>query len=115
MEESILKTIKRLIFGVDVETADDSELIILINASLSKLYQLGIGDKPFRITGESETWDTLLTKEEYLETIKEYIYIDVRLIFDPPTSSIVAETLKEIRKEDQWRIASEIDMSSQKG
>lgn len=44
--------------------------------------------------------------------VKETIYLDVRIVFDPPSSSIVMETMKEIRKENQWRIAAQVDMAS---
>lgn len=113
MDESILTTIKNML-NIDSDITDfDSELIVLINSSFSTLFQLGIGeDKPFRISGSSETWSQLLTKEYYLELVKETVYLDVRIVFDPPTSSIVLETMKEIRKENQWRIAAQVDMAT---
>ena len=113
MDESILTTIKSML-NIDSNITDfDSDLIVLINSSLSTLFQLGIGEgKPFRISGSSETWSQLLTKEYYLELVKETIYLDVRIVFDPPSSSIVMETMKEIRKENQWRIAAQVDMAN---
>lgn len=111
MDESILKTIKSML-NVDSDITDfDQELIVLINASLSTLYQLGIGTSPFKITGIEETWMQLLgEKDYYLESVKELIYLDVKLVFDPPTSSMVMDAYKEKRKEDQWRIAAQVDM-----
>lgn len=111
MDESILKTIKSML-NVDSDITDfDQELIVLINASLSTLYQLGIGTSPFKITGTDETWAQLLSeKDYYLESVKELIYLDVKLVFDPPTSSMVMDAYKEKRKEDQWRIAAQVDM-----
>lgn len=113
MDESILTTIKSML-NIDSNITDfDSDLIVLINSSLSTLFQLGIGEgKPFRISSSSERWEQLLDKEEYLELVKETIYLDVRIVFDPPSSSIVMETMKEIRKENQWRIAAQVDMAS---
>ena len=113
MDESILTTIKGML-NIDSNITDfDSDLIVLINSSLSTLFQLGIGEgKPFRISGSSEKWEQLLDKEEYLELVKETIYLDVRIVFDPPSSSIVMETMKEIRKENQWRIAAQVDMAN---
>lgn len=111
MDESILKTIKSML-NIDSDITDfDQELIVLINASLSTLYQLGIETSPFKITGTDETWTQLLgEKDYYLESVKELIYIDVRLIFDPPLSSMVIDAYKERRQEDQWRIAAQVDM-----
>lgn len=111
MDESILKTIKSML-NIDGDITDfDQELIVLINASLSTLYQLGIGTAQFKITGSDETWSQLLgEKDYYLESVKELVYIDVRLIFDPPLSSMVTDAYKERRQEDQWRIAAQVDM-----
>ena len=111
MDESILKTIKSML-NIEEDISDfDQDLIVLINSSLSTLYQLGIGTIPFKITGTDETWSQLLDgKEYYLESAKELIYIDVKLVFDPPTSSMVMDAYKEKRKEDQWRIAAQVDM-----
>lgn len=116
MDESILKTIKSML-NVDSDITDfDQELIVLINASLSTLYQLGIGTSPFKIAGAGETWSQLLgEKDYYLESVKELIYIDVRLIFDPPLSSMVTDAYKERRQEDQWRIAAQVDMEEGNG
>lgn len=111
MDNSILETIKSML-NIDRDITDfDQELIVLINASLSTLYQLGIGTAQFKITGTDETWSQLLgEKDYYLESVKELIYIDVRLIFDPPLSSMVTDAYKERRQEDQWRIAAQVDM-----
>ena len=111
MDESILKTIKSML-NIEEDISDfDQDLIVLINSSLSTLYQLGIGSIPFKITGTDETWSQLLDgKEYYLESAKELIYIDVKLVFDPPLSSMVMDAYKERRAEDQWRIAAQVDM-----
>lgn len=111
MDESILKTIKSML-NIEEDISDfDQDLIVLINSSLSTLYQLGIGTIPFKITGTDETWSQLLDgKEYYLESAKELIYIDVKLVFDPPLSSMVMDAYKERRAEDQWRIAAQVDM-----
>ena len=116
MDESILKTIKSML-NIDEDITDfDQELIVLINASLSTLYQLGIGTAQFKINGAAETWSQLLgEKDYYLESVKELIYIDVRLIFDPPLSSMVMDAYKERRQEDQWRIAAQVDMEEGNG
>lgn len=116
MDESILKTIKSML-NIDSDITDfDQELIVLINASLSTLYQLGIGTSPFKIAGTDEAWSQLLgEKDYYLESVKELIYIDVRLIFDPPLSSMVTDAYKERRQEDQWRIAAQVDMEEEHG
>lgn len=112
MENSILNTIKSMLLGSGMDVTDfDTDLIVLINSTLSNMIQLGVSDKQFRITGPSETWDQLITNENILASVKEYIYIRAKLLFDPPTSSIVMEAYKEILKEDEWRITNELDIS----
>ena len=112
MNESILNSIKSLL-PIDKDITDfDGDLIVLINSSLSRLLQLGVGEKPFRIEGSSETWSQLLNKEEYLDAVKEVVFIDVKMIFDPPTSSVVMEALKAIRNEDMYRITTQIEIAN---
>lgn len=112
MENSILNTIKSMLLGSGMDVTDfDTDLIVFINSTLSNMIQLGVSDKQFRITGPSETWDQLITNENILESVKEYIYIRAKMLFDPPTSSIVMEAYKEILKEDEWRITNELDIS----
>lgn len=112
MENSILNTIKSMLLGSGMDVTDfDTDLIVFINSTLSNMIQLGVSDKQFRITGPSETWDQLITNENILASVKEYIYIRAKLLFDPPTSSIVMEAYKEILKEDEWRITNELDIS----
>ena len=112
MENSILNTIKSMLLGSGIEVTDfDTDLIVLINSTLSNMMQLGVSEKQFHITGPSETWDQLITNENILASVKEYIYIRAKLLFDPPSSSIVMEAYKEILKEDEWRITNELDIS----
>lgn len=112
MNESILDSIKSLL-PIDKDITDfDGDLIVLINSSLSRLLQLGVGDKPFRIEGSSETWAQLLNKEEYLDAVKEVVFIDVKMVFDPPTSSVVMEALKATRNEDMYRITTQIEIAN---
>lgn len=115
MEESILNTIKTMLLGSGIEVTDfDTDLIVLINSALSNMVQFGVSDKQFQIAGPTETWSQLITNENILASVKEYIYIRAKLLFDPPSSSIVMEAYKEIMKEDEWRIINELDMKSYK-
>lgn len=114
MEESILNTIKTMLLGSGLEVTDfDTDLIVLINSALSNMVQFGVSDKQFQITGSAETWNQLITNENILSSVKEYIYIRAKLLFDPPSSSIVMEAYKEIMKEDEWRIINELDIAKQ--
>lgn len=114
MEESILNTIKTMLLGSGIGVTDfDTDLIVLINSALSNMVQFGVSDKQFQIAGPAETWNQLITNENILASVKEYIYIRAKLLFDPPSSSIVMEAYKEIMKEDEWRIINELDIAKQ--
>jgi len=112
MEESIFKTIKSLL-GPEAEyDVFDPDILIFINGALATLTQLGIGPaEGFRITGETETWHDLLGDYKDLESVKTYIYMKVRLVFDPPSSSSVMSAYEEMCKELEWRLNVAVDPS----
>lgn len=103
--ESILTSIKKLI-GYDEEyTHYDQDIIIFINTTIATLRQLGIGpENGFVIKDSSTTWSDYLGETLLLETVKTYIHLKVKLVFDPPSSSFVLESIKEIIKECECRL-----------
>lgn len=111
MEESILNTIKKMLGPDDSYEAFDTEIIVHINTALSTLAQLGVGPrKGFRITGTDETWGDFISDGSVdLEGIKTYIYMKVKMIFDPPASSFVMKAMEESCKELEWRLNVTVD------
>lgn len=109
--DSILKTIKKLIGPSLDYDYFDNDLIIHINSAFSVLNQLGLGsDDTFAITGDSETWqDFLGNDKKFLEMVKTYIYLKVKVTFDPPTSSFVLEAYNKQIAELEWRINIAVD------
>ncbi len=102
--ESILKTMRKLIGPSEDYIYFDSELIMNINSAFSRLCQLGVGpETPFRITGESETWSDFMDGG-YQEEIKQYVFLKVKLIFDPPSSSTVINVYKEQLDMLEWTL-----------
>ena len=112
IEESIFKTIKSLL-GPDADyDVFDNDILIFINSALATLTQLGIGPaEGFRITGDTETWHDLLGDYKDLESVKSYVYMKVRLIFDPPSNSTVMNAYEEACKEYEWRLNVTMDPS----
>lgn len=104
--ESILTSIKKLL-GID-EAVDhfDPEIIMHINTALMELTQMGVGPADgFRIESEAETWDEFMLENDYrFEGVKTYIYLNVRLVFDPPTQSSVTESIKQTLSRLEWRL-----------
>lgn len=105
MSESILTSIKKLLGIADEYTHFDTDIIIHINTAFSVLHQLGVGpDIPFIITGENETWDQFIQDNDKLHMVKTYIYLKVRLVFDPPTNSAAMDAFKKQCDEYEWRL-----------
>lgn len=105
MEESILKIIKQLIGCPDDFEQFDLDLIIHINSAFATLTQLGVGPKEgYRITGPDNVWSEFEEDAQKSSLIKDYVYIKTRLLFDPPTSSALMDSLKEQLKEMEWRL-----------
>ena len=110
MEESILKTIKKLL-GIAVEYEYfDADLIVHINSTIMTLSQLGLESaKNFEITGNTETWENLLQNDTCLNSVKTYLYLKVKLLFDPPSTPSVLESYKQTIQELEWRINVQIE------
>lgn len=110
MQSSILLTIKQML-GIPSEyTVFDDELVVFINSVLSALHQLGVGpENGFAISGENEQWDEYIGDSQLYENVKTYIYLKVRMMFDPPSSSYVLEAFKNQASEIEWRIYVQAD------
>ena len=110
-ENSILSSIKKLLGINSEDTAFDTDVIIHINSALGILNQLGVGkDSGFAISDDSSTWVDFVGNNQYLiGLVRTYVYLKVRLVFDPPTSSFVVESIKQNISEYEWRINSAID------
>lgn len=101
-EQSILKTIRRMIGPDENYEYFDTDLIILINSAFSRLCELGVGpDEPFYITGTDETWSDFM-EDGYMERVKKYVYLSVKNIFDPPASASVMNAYKEEIEKLEW-------------
>ena len=106
---SILGDIKTLI-GPDIEDDFDTDLIIHINSVLGILTQAGVGPaEGFVITGPQETWDQFVTNAVIVPEVRSYVYMKVRLMFDPPGSAAAIENMQKLCDELVWRIQVKAD------
>lgn len=103
--ESILTSIKKLL-GVGEDYAHfDPDIIFHINSALMTLNQLGVGPKEgFFITTDEQLWEDYLGESKQLEAVKSYIYLRVRILFDPPASSTILEAMNKQIAEFEWRL-----------
>lgn len=106
MTQSILDSVKK-VCGIEASyTAFDIDIIMHINSVFSTLNQLGVGPvNGFMIDDATATWDQFLGADPRLNHIKSYMYLRVRLLFDPPATSFTIEALKDQYKELEWRIS----------
>lgn len=105
--DSILVSIKKLL-GIDAAyTAFDVDVIIHINTAFAVLNQLGVGPADgFMIEGEKEIWDDYITDNNF-SMVKTFVYLKVRLAFDPPTSTALIESINNTLNELTWRLELE--------
>lgn len=110
--ENILTSIKKML-GISEEYEHfDMDLIMHINSVLSILNQLGVGPPDgFSIKDTTTLWSDFIADTTKLEMVKSYVYMKVKLLFDPPSSSAVIESTNRLINELEWRIviATETD------
>lgn len=104
--ESILTSIKKMLGITEEYTHFDADLIMHINSVFVTLRQLGVGPKEgFRIEDETSLWSDFISEDDMrFESVKTYIYLKVRLLFDPPLNSAVIESINRISNELEWRL-----------
>lgn len=113
--DSILQSTKKKIGPTADYDAFDHDILTEINMNLATLFQVGAGSEFYHVVSADDTWETFFSRagikdRHVLELIKEYVYIGVRLIFDPPDSSSVMESLKQKKDELEWRIYLDEDL-----
>ena len=106
INDSILNSIKQFIGGIAPDyTVFDPDLLILINSEFSTLHQLGVGtEEAFQIMGPDETWEDFTSDKAYMNSVREYIGLRVKMMFDPPQNSFVLDAYKQKAEELAWRL-----------
>ena len=104
--ESVLNTIKKLLGPSELCNYDgfNTDLIIHINSILMNLAQMGIVKDGTKIKDETTTWEEIVEKLDLLEGIKSYVYLKVKILFDPPASSIILSAYQEEIKQFEFRM-----------
>ncbi len=104
--DSILTSIKKLLGITEDYTHFDDDIIIHINSVFMVLTQLGVGPETgYSIVGKGNTWDEFISTEDpRFQAVKSYIYLKVKLLFDPPLSSAVIEATNRMISEYEWRL-----------
>lgn len=110
--DSILGSIKKLLGITEVYDVFDKDLVMHINSVFFVLTQLGVGPaEGFSIQDETAVWDDFIPCGANLEAVKSYVYLKVRLLFDPPQSSALTEAINRQISEFEWRLNVAVDPS----
>lgn len=105
--QSILNSVKKVL-GIpeDVEVFD-ADIIMHINSVFSTLQQLGVGPPSgFAIEDETDEWNDFIAGDPRYHSVRSYVYLRVRLLFDPPMTGYHVEALKSQIQELEWRLNS---------
>ena len=109
MNDSILTSIKKLLGITEEYEHFDQDIIIHINSVFMILNQLGVGpSNGFSITDKTAVWSDFISEGTNLESVKSYIYLKVRLLFDPPTTSAVMESMNRMICELEFRLIASV-------
>lgn len=108
--DSILDTIKKAL-GLDgSDTTFDLDVTMLINSALGTLKQLGVGPATgFMITDNTTLWSQYVTDAALLGMVKSYIFMNVRLIFDPPANPKTIDAIDKLIQELAWRVNNQAE------
>ena len=105
MENSILKSVKKIVGVPDNYDVFDLDIITHINSAFSVLYQIGAGPiEGFFIEDESAKWDDF-SEDPALNLVRSYVFLKVRMLFDPPITSFLQDAMKKQMDEMEWRIS----------
>lgn len=103
--ESVLDETKRVLGIAQNDTSFDLDVRMHINSAIATLAQLGIGPEGgFEIEDGTETWADFLATDLDLHPVKSYVYLRVRLLFDPPANSWTTVAIKEQIEQLEWRL-----------
>lgn len=110
MDDSILISIKKLLGIGENDEQFDPDILMHINSVFMILTQIGVGpESGFSIQDDSSKWADFVSDINKIESIKSYIYLKVRLLFDPPTSSSTIEAINSLISELEWRLNVIVD------
>lgn len=110
--DSILTSIKKLLGIAEEYEHFDQDIIMHINSVFMILQQIGIGpEEGFSIVNKDAVWSDYITDSNKFESVKSYIYLKVKILFDPPASSVVMESMNRMATELECRLHMAAEMN----
>lgn len=110
LTESILDSVKKML-GIDAAyDVFDADIVMHINSVFFVLQQLGVGPADgFKIEDESAVWSDFMPESPNIESVKSYVYLKVKMLFDPPLNSAVIEAVNRQIAELEWRLNVQVE------
>lgn len=103
--QSILDSVKKTLGLAPDYTTFDLDIVLFINSAFGSLQQLGVGpDDGFIIQDNTTLWSQYISAVTYLGMVQSYIFMSVRLAFDPPPTSFAIDAIQKQTVELGWRI-----------
>lgn len=105
MSDSILNSIKKTLLLSENVNDFDISILMHINSALSTLTQIGVGpSQGFEVENSEQVWSDFIGNDNRLNSVRTYIYLRVRLLFDPPNTSFAIEAIKQEIQQLEWRL-----------
>lgn len=115
MEDSILTSTKKVLNIAQDYTHFDLDIIMFINSVFSTLNELGVGPKSgYSIEDSSAIWEDFTGDDPRLNSVKTYVFLRVRMLFDPPPTSFAIDAMAKQISEHEWRLTNYSDLNSVK-
>lgn len=105
---TILEDVRKVIGGGLIDHYFDEQICMHINTEIFTLDQLGVVINHVVVNDETK-WTEVIPDIKEFEAIKTWLGLKVRLIFDPPTSSYVMESITSNLNELEFRIQTKAD------
>ncbi len=113
MSDSILTSIKKACGLGEDDESFDADILMHINSTFSSINLVGIGpDDGFMIEDKTTTWDAFLGSDSRLNMVKSYMYLQVRYLFDPPTTSYLQSAYDKQILKYEWLLSTQRELTS---
>lgn len=113
MTDSILDSVKKVLMIAPEDTAFDVDILMHINSVFADLHQLGVGPSAgYSIQDSTQTWPEYIDGDNRLNSVASYMYLRVRLMFDPPETSHAREAFKNQAEKWEWLLNVHSDIAT---
>lgn len=110
--DSILGTIKTMLNVEPSDTAFDIDIIMHINTAIGIILEAGVGNN-VRVTDLSTSWSEFVDINNVIfDKVVSYIYLKVKMLFDPPASGTISAAFEKTLDELLWRICHDGEMEA---